>query len=138
VPAPTHTISTSSSQTSTKILTPTQIEQQGLRAVEAKAVSAPVLVAATALGKAQAQQLGQPNAQYVATTAFIGYLNQLEAVCTESPDRIATEVATATLQLRKTQPDLTYGQVMRVLYQATHGGPKHSCVAELATALAAG
>jgi hypothetical protein len=132
---PTYTVA-SSGTIATKILTPAQIERQGLHAVEAKTVSAPVLAAATALGRAQAKELGQPNAQHIATVAFIGYLNELKSVCTESPHRIASAVATVTLRLRNN--GFTYSQVIRILYESTAGGPKVSCVSVIRAGLASG
>lgn len=122
---------------STTALTPNQILSQGENAVNTKAVSAPVLKAAIRLGTAQAQQLGQPSSQYVATAAFIGYLDQLQFTCTDSPDRLATVVMNAGRILYKQDHTATYGEVVRALYESTVGKPKHGCAPELAAAAAA-
>jgi hypothetical protein len=137
---------TTSAQTATKAtpatpsstaLSPSEILARGEQAVKAKSVSAPILTAAVKLGTAQAQQLGQPSAQYVATAAYIGYLEQLQGVCTDSPGQLANVVINAGDALRKTDHSVTYGQVMRVLYASAVGKQKHSCAAELAAATAA-
>jgi hypothetical protein len=122
---------------SSTVLTPNQILAQGRNAVDHKTVSPPVLRAAVMLGTAQAQQLGKPAAQYVATTAFIGYLDQLQFFCTDSPDRLANVVINVGNKLYKQDSTATYGQVMRVMYQSSVGKPKHACAFELAAAAAA-
>jgi len=73
----------------------------------------------------------------VATAAFIGYLQQLQGFCTDSPDQLANVVINAGDALRKTDQTVTYGQVMRVLYQSAVGSSKHACAPQLAAATAA-
>lgn len=122
---------------STTALTPNQILSQGENAVKAKEVSAPILKAAIRLGTAQAQQLGQPNSQYVATATFIGYLHQLQFTCSDSPDQLATVIINTGNVLYKQDQSATYGEVTRALYQFTVGKAKHACAPQLAAAAAA-
>lgn len=131
--APTTTAATPSST----VLSPNQILAAGEQAVKAKTVSAPIFTAAVKLGTAQSQQLGQPSTQYVATAAYIGYLEQLQGLCTDPPSQLANVVINAGDALRKTDQSVTYGHVMRVLYQSAVGRPKHACAAQLAAATAA-
>ena len=118
-------------------LSPTAILGQGKHAVDTKDVSAPILSAAIKLGTAQAQQLAKPSAQYIATATFIGYLNQLAFSCSDSPDQLATVVLTVGDALHKKDPSVTYGEVIRVLYQSAVGKTKHACAPVLAAAAAA-
>jgi hypothetical protein len=118
-------------------LSPTKILEEGTHAVDSKTVSAPVLRAAVKLGTTQARQLGKPNSQYVATAAFIGYLDQLHFTCSDSPDQLATVVLNVGDALHKQDPTVTYGEVMRTLYQSTVGKAKHACAPLLAAAAAA-
>jgi hypothetical protein len=95
------------------------------------------LKAAVTLGTAQAQQLGQPSSQYVATAAFIGYLDQLQFTCSDAPDQLATVVMNVGNVLYKQDHTATYGEVVRVLYESAVGKPRHACAPELAAAAAA-
>jgi hypothetical protein len=131
------TTTTSTPKPSATPLSPNQILALGEQAVRAKTVSGPTLTAAVKLGTAQAQQLGQPSSQYVATAAYIGYMQQLQGFCTDSPDQLANVIVNAGDALRKKDPTVTYGQVMRALYQSAVGKPKHACAPELAAAVAA-
>ena len=118
-------------------LSPTKVLAQGTHAVDPRTVSAPVLRAAVKLGTAQAQQLGKSNSPYVATAAFIGYLDQLHFTCSDSPDQLATVVLNVGDALHKQDPTVTYGEVMRTLYQSVVGKAKYACAPVLAAAAAA-